>query len=264
MSNNSKISVMARLGYIARGVVYLIIGGLAVTAAFGTGGQTTDSKGALLTLLNQPFGAILLGLVGIGLACYAVWRFIQAIADIDHHGSDAKGLAVRGGLLTGAITHVLLAVFAISLAIGWGYSSGGGDGPQDWTAWLLNKPFGQWLVGIVGVIIIGVGIAHFVKALQEKYKQYLAMGADKMRWASPISKFGLSARGVVFCIIGGFLIVAAYQAQPEEARGLGGALQALQEQPYGPWLLGVVALGLVAFGVYSFIEARYRRINYPY
>jgi succinate dehydrogenase hydrophobic anchor subunit len=249
--------LFARSGYAARGAVFIVIGWLALLAAIG-GGRTEDSKGALREILSQPFGEVMLGLVALGLLGYAGWRAIQAIRDTDRHGTDAKGLAIRGGLLVSAVTHVLLAVFAISLIFG--ISSGSG-GSQDWTAWLLRQPFGRWLVALIGAAVIGAGLAHIWKGWQAKFEQYLEMDEATRQKTSPICRFGLIARGVVYVMIGAFLVVAAWQADSDEARGLNGALQALQEQPYGWALLLVAALGLVAFGFYSVIEAVYRRID---
>jgi len=258
----SRIAWLARSGYAARGVVYLIVGWLAVLAALGGGGRTTDSEGALLTILQQPFGAILLALVALGLVGYAAWRLVQASLDPDGHGTGAKGLAIRGGLLVSAISHLLLAFFALSLIVGWG-TGGGDDGTQDWTAWLLQQPFGRWLVALVGLAVIGAGVAHMVKGCRARFGQHLQMDRDLLDKASPVCRFGLIARGVVFLIIGGFLVVAAWRFSSGEVVGLQGALQTLQQQPYGWILLAIVALGLFAFGVYSLIEARYRRIDAP-
>lgn len=256
--HSHRLELFARSGYAARGVVYIIVGWLALLAAIG-GGRTEDSKGALREILSQPFGEVMLGMVAFGLLGYAAWRLIQAIRDTDRHGTDTKGLAVRGGLLISALTHVLLAGFAASLIFGIGGGSGGDS--QDWTAWLLRQPFGRWLVGLIGAAVVGAGLAHIVKGARAKFERYLEMDESVRRRTSPICRFGLIARGVVFLIIGAFLVIAAWQADSDEARGLDGALQALQEQPYGWLLLLVVALGLVAFGFYSTIEAVYRRID---
>lgn len=259
------LSTLARLGYAARGVIYLIVGSMAALAAWGGGGQTTDSQGALMKLLEAPFGKALLGAMAAGLICYAGWRSAQAVLDADNHGTGARGLAIRGGLAASAVIHIGLAVFALNLITGWGTGGGqsGDEGSQEWTAWLLSKPFGQWLVALVGGAIIGGGIAHFVKAWNAGFERHFSMTPRERRVITPLSRFGLSARGVVFLIVGGFFLTAAIRQDPSEARGLSGALQALQDQPYGWILLAVMALGLVTFGIYSFVESAYRRIQVP-
>lgn len=257
---SNKFELLARLGYAARGVVYLIIGGLAVLAAFGQGGRTTDTHGALSTILHQPFGKMLLAVVALGLIGYALWRVAQGLQDTDGHGTSAKGLAIRAGLLVSATIHAALAIFALDLIAGGG---GGGDGTQDWTADLMAQPFGRWLVGLIGIAVIGGGIAQIVKGWTARFERHFRPDALRHGWVQPVSRFGLIARGIVFVMIGAFLVLAAWQADPQEARGLGGALSTLQAQPYGSFLLGIVALGLLAFGVYSLVEAAYRRVNAP-
>lgn len=264
----SGVRILARSGYAARGIVYVIIGYFAILAAFGGGGQTTDSKGALRSLLDEPFGQVLLGIIAVGLLGYSLWRLIQGTMDTDGHGTGAKGVAIRGGLLVSAVTHILLAIFAFSLIFGGGggggSGGGGGGGTQDWTAWLMQQPYGRWLVGAVGLAVIGAGIAHIIKGFKAKFEKYLRMDRQKLDTARPICRFGLIARGVVFIITGGFFLIAAWQFDPNEARGLAGVLQTLQEQSYGWALLGLIAIGLVAFGIYSLIEAIWRRIDHPF
>lgn len=254
---------LARLGYAAKGIVYMIVGVLATQAAFGAGGQTTGSEGALQEIVTQPFGQVLLGIVAIGLVGYALWRFVQAGVDPDNKGSDAKGIATRLGYAVSGIIYGSLAVTAVRIMMG--SSSGGGDSSsQTWTARLMSQPFGQWLVGIVGAIIIGLGLVQFYKAYKAKFREELKLGemsSTEETWATRIGRLGFAARGVVFGIIGGFLIQAAYQSDPSEARGLGSALQTLAQQPFGPWLLGIVAIGLIAYGIFMGVMARYRRIQ---
>lgn len=253
---------LARLGYIAKGIVYAIVGVLAVQAAFGIGGQTTDTKGALGTIAAQPFGTFLLVLLTIGLIGYVIWRFIQAIQDPEHKGDKAKDWARRLGYGISGLVYASLALSAMKLIAG----SGGGsssNSTQDWTARLLSQPFGQWLVGTVGAFIIGLGFYQFYRAYKAKFRQQLKlreMSPAEETWAIRIGRFGTAARGVVFVIIGFFLIQAALHSNPKEARGLDGALQTLAQQPYGPWLLGIVALGLVAYAIHMWVQARYRRI----
>ena len=272
-SASDAVKWMARIGYAARGIVYLIIGVLAFMAAIGEGGQVGGSKSALQSLRDEPLGQTMLVLMAIGLVFYAIWRAIQAIKDTSNHGKDAKGIAVRTGLGVSAVTHTFLAIYAISIAFGWGFGSGGGSGggggggsggessAQSWSGWLLRQPGGQWLLGLVGVAILGAGIAQIIRGYKEKYRRYLRLDYQQQKWADPVCKAGLYARGIVFGIIGVMLLIAAWQHDMYEAGGLGKALRTLQGQPYGWILLGLIALGLIAFGVYSLIEARYRRVG---
>jgi len=253
---------LARLGYLAKGIVYTIVGVLAVQAAFGAGGQTTDAKGALGAIAAQPFGKFLLALLTVGLIGYVVWRFVQAVQDPEHKGDDAKGWATRLGYAVSGLIYASLAFTAIGLIRGSG-GGGGGNSKQDWTAQLLAQPFGQWLVGLVAAFVIGLGFYQLYKAYKAKFRKEMKlheMSPTEETWATRIGRFGLGARGVVFCIIGFFLLQAARQSDASEVRGLDGALQSLAQQPYGPWLLGIVALGLVAYGIHMAVQARYIRI----
>lgn len=254
---------LGRFGHAAHGVVYAAIGILAARAAIGTGGTMTDSQGALRWIVQAPFGRGLLGLIAVGLAGYALWRFVQAIRDTEGKGTEAGGIVARGSYLIIGVIHAGLALFALRLALG---SDGGGtgdDAARDWTARLLTQPFGPWLVGLVGVVVIGVSLQQFYSAYRAKFREELKlaeMNVAEQRWATRAGRLGDAARGIVFLIIGGFLIVAAMQAEPQQARGLGGALTTLAQQPFGPWLLGVVALGLIAYGVFAAVQARFRRM----
>ncbi|MBD6616349.1 DUF1206 domain-containing protein [Komarekiella sp. 'clone 1'] len=253
---------LARLGYASKGVVYGIVGLLAAQAAFGTGGRTTDTRGALQTLLTQPFGKLLLTLIAIGLIGYVLWRFVQAIKDPENKGTDAKGLAQRIGYAINGLIYAGLAVSAVQLIQGSGGNSNS-NSTDDWTARLLSQPFGQWLVGTIGAFIIGMGFYQFYKAFTAKFRKELnltELSQTERKWVMGICRFGLLARGVVFCIIGWFLIQAARQFDASAAGGLAEALQTLAQQPYGSWLLGIVAFGLVAYGIYLLIQARYSQL----
>lgn len=259
---NPWIERLARLGYVTKGLVYLVIGILATQAAFGAGGQTTDSSGALQEIVTQPFGILLLAIATIGLIGYALWRFIQAAIDPDQVGSDLKGIGIRSGYVVSGLIYAGLAWTAFQMLLG----SGGGneDATRDWTAWLLSQPFGQWLVGLVGVIVIGVGFFQIYKGMTASFREKLdlaAMSAREESWSTRIGQFGLAARGVVIGMVGFFLIQAAYRANPDEARGLGSALRELAQTPFGPWLLAIVALGLIAYGIFMAVMGRYRRIT---
>ncbi|UBF29215.1 DUF1206 domain-containing protein [Kovacikia minuta CCNUW1] len=257
------VEQLARFGFAAKGVVYFIVGLLAAQAAFTSGGRTTDTSGALEEILIQPFGKFLLGLVTIGLVGYALWRLVQTVLDPEHAGQElkAKRIIQRVGYAFSGLAYAGLAFTAVKLIVGAGRDRS--NATQDWTARLLAQPFGQWLVGIAGGIAIAVGLSYFYQAYKGKFRQKFKlhqMSSTEQTWAVRLGRFGITARGVVFCVIGIFLIKAALHTNASEAKGLGGALAALAQQPFGPWILGIVALGLIAYSIYSLIEARYRRI----
>jgi hypothetical protein len=251
---------LARAGHTAKGIVYIIIGFLAFQAAFGMGGQTTDSRGALQKIVQQPFGRVLLSVVGIGLLSYALWRVVQAYLDPDYKGSDAKGLAKRFGYVVSGLAYGGLALTAFRIVSG---NGGSKSSQQDWTAKLLAQPLGQLLVGMVGVVIVGLGLSAFYKAASAKFREHLKlseMSQTEETWITGVGRAGYAARGVVLAIVGWFFIQAARHANPKESRGLDQALDTLAQQPHGRWLLGIVAAGLAAYGIYTIAEARYRRI----
>lgn len=261
------MSVLARCGYAAKGVVYLIIGGIAAKVAIGAGGTVTDQKGALQTILEQPYGLgrILLGVVTIGLFGFALWCFIQALFDTEGKGTTAKGLIARIGYAAVGITYAALAYGAFQLVMGSGSGGKGSDATaQDGTALLLKQPFGPALVIIVGLITLGVALYLFYTAYAARFQAQLhlaTLSAGMKKWVIAVGRLGYAALGVVISIIGIFLIVAASQHNASKAKGLDGALQELAHQPFGRVLLGIVALGLFAYGIYSLVEARYRRVG---
>ncbi|NJN56429.1 MAG: DUF1206 domain-containing protein [Leptolyngbyaceae cyanobacterium SL_5_9] len=262
------IERFARFGFASKGFVYATIGILAAQAAFTAGGETTDPQGALQSIVAQPFGQVLLALIAIGLAGYVLWRLLQAILDPEGIGSDAKGIAQRLGYATSGLIYAGLAFSAIRLAAGAaaGSSDGGDSSAQDWTARILSQPFGQWLVGLGGAFVIGLGFYFFYEAFSAKFCKELKireMSQAERKAATWFGRVGITSRGIVYTIIGIFLMVAARQSNPEQARGVGGALGALAQQPYGPWLLGIVALGLILYGAYMGLYAKYRRISAP-
>jgi hypothetical protein len=259
------MTMLARLGYAAKGLVYLIIGGLAAKLAIGQGGSTTDQKGALQTIYEQPFGKFLLAVVAIGLLGFAIWSFIQAIYDTEGKGRKAKGIIARIGYAAVGIGYGLTAFGAFSLVAGTGSGGQGSTAStQDWTARLLKLPFGVALVVIVGLIVLGLALYLYSKAATGKFQDRLnlsSVSAQVRKAMIFLGRLGYAALGVVFTIIGIFMIVAAVQFNPKQAKGLDTALKELLHLPFGPLLLGIVALGLIAYGVYSFVEARYRRVG---
>ncbi len=256
------VKLAARVGYASRGVVYLLVGGLAFLAAIRSGGQTTDPKGALASLTGEPLGFVMLVAIGLGLFAYAGWRAVQGLLDADRHGTDAKGLAIRAAMCVSAVTHFSLGLYAVTLPFALGaFSNGGGDGSKDAAAWVLRQPFGRYLLALVALAILGAGVAQIRKGFTGGFRKRLAMREALLDRLSPICAFGLIARGIVFLIVGGFFAWAAWVIDPDEAGGTAAALQWLRSQPYGSWLFLVIAVGLVAFGIYGIIQAIWRRID---
>ena len=263
MHTSPAIRTLARAGYAAKGVVYALVGGLALLAAFTSQGQVSGSRGALRWLTNQPFGQALLIVIGAGLAGYALWCFVRAVVDPEDDGNDAKGLAKRAFQFGKGVVHVALVIAVVGMVRGTG-DGGGGEGIDKWTTKLMSVPLGRWLVAAAGVFVIGYGAQQLYKAWTTDLDDQLSlgrMGPAAAKWTIRFSRFGMAARGVVFGVIGTFLVIAAWHSNPTEAKGVGGALQTLQQQPYGPVLLGVVAVGLISYGIYELIRARYRRIE---
>jgi hypothetical protein len=254
----------ARVGYTAKGLVYVLVGGLALRAALGWGGRPTGARGALEAMSRpRPLGDILLALVAVGLAAYVFWRVAQAVLDLDRKGADVKGLLVRAGFLGSGFAYAGLALTAAAMAVG----GGGHDGPdpvRTWTARALADPDRWWLVAAVGIGVTIAGLYQCYKAWSVKFEKHLRLSrvsADGRQWVRRVGRIGLVARGVTFVVIGWFLIRAGQHVNPGEARGLAGALRVLRAQDYGPWLLGAVGLGLIAYGLFSMVEGRYRQIG---
>jgi uncharacterized protein DUF1206 len=254
---------LGRLGYAANGLVYVLIGVLAVQADLGQGGDTTDPAGALGHVVQAPFGRVLLAVVGIGLVGYALWRMLQATLDTEHRGSDLKGIVVRCGYAIAAFTYAGLAFSAVAMLTSGAAQPGEDQSTQDRTAWLLSQPFGSWLVVLAGLVVVGVGINQFVLAWRGTLDRQLRTHEIDARLRDMVvvaARLGNTARGIAFSVIGAFLVLAGVQARPDQARGLGGALNSLAEQPFGPWLVGLVGVGLIGYGVHMLIAARYRRM----
>jgi hypothetical protein len=253
-------SLMARAGYVAKGVVYLLVGGFASLAAFGLGGRNLGSKEAIAELLNKPFGDVMLGLLGIGLLAYALWRLLQALLDTEGVGLGLKGAATRLAFLASGAVHTSLAVYCFDLLRNLAMASGDAE-VQDRTALLMSHPGGVALVFAAGLVLQGIGLRQLWRAARRSYLKNWhreQMTRSQRRLFEGVARWGLAARGVVFVIIGLFLCLAAWQADPRQAQGLGGALSWLATQAFGPWLLGGVALGLIGYGLYCLINAGFR------
>lgn len=260
------IDRMARVGYAARGAVYVLVGLIALNAARQLGGRPTGSRGALESVLERPFGRTLLAAAAVGLAAYAAWKLVQAAAV---RGDGAKGIAGRLRHGVTALVYGGLTLAAARLALGMGGGGGAGvegdgDAPDHWTAVVMGQPFGRWAVALAGVGIAGYGAYQAVRAWRGKLSRELdlsALPAGNRGRVVAAARVGMAARAVVFGVVGWFLVQAALHHDPSEARGVGGALHALERQPYGRGVLAAVALGLVCYGVVELLKARYHRFS---
>lgn len=255
------LEAAVRLGYLARALLYVVVALAAIAVAAGQGGQTEDTSGAMRSLSQRPFGGALLLVIAVGLAGYAVWRAWQAIA-FTEDVSTVEMLAKRTYRAGRAVLYGLLAWTAGSIAVG----AVGGDDDRESTLLeaVLALPGGRILGVGVGVGVLVFAGAQGYRAATRAFEDQFPMRrlpADRRRTVAIVGALGYWARCVVFGIVGVFVVVAAWEFDPERARGFDEALAEVSRRPYGPWLLGTVALGLLAFGLYSAAQARYREIE---
>jgi hypothetical protein len=257
---------LGRAGLVAKAVLYAVIGILAIKVALGAREASPDKNGALSTIAEQPFGRGLLALLALGLAGYAAWRLAQGLLDRDNEGEGAKGLAKRGGAVAKAAWYGTLAVLTFSTVIEGGGQKGsgqGGDSEQKTTAGVFEWPLGRYVVYAAGLAFAAAALFNAWRAVTCKFNKKLKTGemsdAEEAA-ATGVGVLGHLARFVVFALIGAFLLRAAWQFDPKEARGLDGALLEVAQRSYGGLLLGAVAVGLLAYAAYCLVQARYRRI----
>jgi hypothetical protein len=251
----------ARFGHFTKGILYGLMGALALQVALGTGGQVAGGREAARLVERQPMGAVLLLLMAVGFAAYGLWRFVAAIQDSEHKGRDAKGVTKRAGAFGGGIANVAVAVALFQMALG--RSHGHGDGARSWVGRVLAQPFGAVLVGAAGAGIVIAALLQFHRAYTKKFLRdfrWQSMSHDQRRWVSHLGQAGYSAQAVVFSIIGAGLVRAALERDPGQTRGVREALLDIAHSSAGQILLGVVALGFLAFGAFLVASARYRRI----
>ncbi len=249
----------SRAGFVARALIYGIMGVLALKLAFGYGGKLTNQEGALHTVAHQPFGKLLLTLVAIGLGGYSLWRLVRAGIGHGPEGSDTG--FERVAALASGIAYGAMCALAIEILLGAGGGSAGN--PKKTTAGVFGWPAGTWIVGIAGGVMIGVALYQGYRGITKKFlddSKVEEMRPQVKEWIVRLGVIGHLARMVVFGLVGIFLIKAAVDYNPRAAVGLDGALAKIVHRSYGPLLLGIVAAGLIAFALYSLSDARYRRI----
>jgi Domain of Unknown Function (DUF1206) len=253
---------LARGGLVARGAMYLLIGVLAVQIAFGSSGKQADTSGALRAVAMHPGGIVVLWLLVVGYAGLAIWRFAEVA--YGQAGPGGRKAAKRLGSLARAVLYAFICGSVVSFILGTGGKTSGNTQSKDATATLMTHSGGRWLVALIGIGIGIAGVALAVYGIRRKFLKYLHMAQMSRSTAKVVKTLGVVgyvARGVVFCVAGGFLVDAAVSFSPQKAQGIDGSLLKLATTPLGPGLLVVVALGLVIFGVYSGCEARWREVE---
>jgi hypothetical protein len=240
-------------------MVYVVMGLLATEAALGIGGRTTDSRGALRTIGEAPFGKFALFIVMIGLFGYAAWRLTSGVTDAERRGGDTSGIALRIADALRGVAYGVLAIWTLRFLT----SSQSTDGNQTRSATdrLLAMPGGRWIVIAVGLSVIAYAIYQIFRAASGKFLKRLDLssaGSETKLWVDRMGRFGIAARGIVFGMIGVLLVRAGWTYDPSKVGGISQSLDALAHQPQGRILFGVVALGLIAFGIFELATARYR------
>lgn len=249
------VKTLGKVGVAAIGIVYLLLGWVALQVAFGTSDQSADNSGALKELAEKPFGKVLLAVMAVGLFFYAVWQFVEAAIGFEEEdggkkiykrvSAGAKGLIGAG-----------LGLQSIKLVLGSGSKSSSSK-QADWTGKLLELPAGRVLVVIVGLAVIGYAGYQIYKGFEKKFMEKISGGTDPK--IVKLGQVGWIARGVAFGVLGILVVIAGFKSQPEKARGLDAALKTLASQPFGKWILIVVALGLAAYGVFQLVTAKDRK-----
>jgi hypothetical protein len=256
--NTPVFAILSRAGFVARALIYGIIGLLAFDLVIGHGGKITNQQGALRTVEQHPFGHLLVTLLAIGLGGYALWRLFRAVLGHGREGSD-RGIERLGALGSG-IVYGLLCIVAVQILTGPGTSGGS---TKRTASDVFGWPGGRWLVGAAGLVLAGVAVYQFVRGVGRKFledSKTEQMPSVVKTWFTILGTIGHVARAVIFGLVAVFLVKAAYDYKANEAIGLDGALAKLYNGAYGSWLLGAVAAGLIAFCCFSLVEAWYRRI----
>jgi hypothetical protein len=262
LSVSQQVAFIARIGYVARGAIFLLVGSLALFVAMGSAGQPQGVRDALQTVFAHPLGGLLLWSVAFGLACFAAWRLLQSLLDADWLGSGPYALMRRAAYGVGGLFYLALA--SATARIGFEPRTGSEDQTaRDWTHWLMIKPLGRVLIALLAAVMVGIAIGIAFNALRASYRRKLDAKRMPLAWAIAVGSFGMMTRAFVFLMIGVFLGLAAYDYSSRKVIGLSGVLSTVQQQAYGRWLLAVAALGLLAFGCFELIEAYARRVRAP-
>ncbi|HVE69820.1 MAG TPA: DUF1206 domain-containing protein [Thermoanaerobaculia bacterium] len=252
------IDLSRRFGFVAKGLVYLLVGFLAAKAALMRSGGVNDEEGALRQVLAAPFGKVLLAVAAAGLFIYALGRLIEMWKD-----PEEKGKIWRFESLLSAFVYGGLGVEALRMVLGMQSGGGGESESKEQVAFLISLPFGHWLTIVIALIAIAMGLQELYRALARRFEDRQAIKgvSDSVKpWLLRLGRFGILSRAVVSLLVAAYLLLAGIHRAPSEARGTKGAIESIRQYPFGVWLLAVIAIGLTAYGVYTLVEARYRKL----
>lgn len=258
------VEKIARFGYTAKGIFYAIIGLLSIQAAYQAGETELSIHAVLLAIFVQPMGRILLAVVALGLLGYVLWRIVQVFEDPDHAGTDWKGLIQRAAYAFSGIGYAFVSYTAFEIVFD--LDPNVAQNPPALRAiidYVLGQPLGRPLVGLAGVIFLGIGLYQFYRTISanfQKHWDWSQLSSTAKRLIILLGRVGFGARGVLYSLIGYFLILAAVQLEADEAGGFGRAIEALDSPEFAPWILGGVAAAVIIYSVYVLIQARYRLI----
>jgi hypothetical protein len=260
---NPVVETFTRFGYGARGLIYIIMGLLAVEVALGKGGALASPMGAIAAIGKQPAGVILLWVVLLGIISYTLWGIVRAVFDPLGKGHDMKGIFARLGFLVSAFGYAVLILPTYGYITG-ASQTASGSSTQKFISSVMAMPWGRYAVGILGLAALAGGLYQIYLGLNADFDrqfQTYALSAKEVKLVTDIGRFGTIARGVVFALVGVLITLAAYHANPKQPTGMDSALATLLHQPYGIWLLAVIAVGLIAFGFYSMLSALWFRLK---
>ncbi len=258
-ANSRWLELLARAGFIGYGVVHLLFAWLALQIAFGNPAADGDQSGALRTLAAQPLGAFLVGAIAVGMLAMAIWQALEAL--VGHHDEGRDRTKERVFSAARTVVYLWLAWTAYKVVSN--ANSDSASQQEELTARLMQSSGGRWLVGLAGLVLAGIGVGMAIYGIKKKFLKRLKTGQmspGTLQLARRLGVAGYAARGVAFAITGLLVVLAAVNYDPEKARGLDTALRTLRDQSYGPILLALVALGIAAFGVYCFLQSRYRKV----
>ena len=253
--------VIARMGYVARGVVYAILGFVALSAAAGTRKHAVSLTDALQELLQRPFGVLLISGIAVGMVCFAGWRMAQGFLDADNLGTGLRAALRRTGYAISSLAY--LGIAAMTAGIVFQLSSMHSTSSlQGWAAWVLGWPLGSLALGLVGAGFLVIGATTSVRAYRAPFENDLDLKSSATKWLLPIGCAGYAARAINFLLVGYFLVASAYDSDIHEVKDMAGALNVLQHQKYGMVLYTAVAIGLMCFGLFELIQALFRKIGH--